>query len=130
VRKRHFLRHLYIKCVILQRQARDKHRENSKKGRFLAVDARVPILHSDSLGVLYQLPYATSLDVGPPGCHIQGKGIGFRPVYCRESSISCAQKEGLFSTGCIFVPSLSWQTIVFHHCIEKLRTERFVVCRL
>jgi hypothetical protein len=28
--KRHFLRHLYIKCVILPRQARDKHRENSK----------------------------------------------------------------------------------------------------
>jgi hypothetical protein len=37
VRKRHFLRHLYIKCIILPRQARDKHRENSKKGRFLAV---------------------------------------------------------------------------------------------
>jgi hypothetical protein len=26
-----FLRHLYIKCIILPRQARDKHRENSKK---------------------------------------------------------------------------------------------------
>jgi hypothetical protein len=36
VRKRHFLRHLYIKCIILPRQARDKHRENSKKCRFLA----------------------------------------------------------------------------------------------
>jgi hypothetical protein len=36
VRKRHFLRHLYTKCIILPRQARDKHRENSKKGRFLA----------------------------------------------------------------------------------------------
>jgi hypothetical protein len=35
-RKRHFLRHLYIKCIILPRQARDKHRENSKKCRFLA----------------------------------------------------------------------------------------------
>ena len=31
VAKRHFLRHLYIKCIILPRQARDKHRENSKK---------------------------------------------------------------------------------------------------
>eukprot|EP01046_Picozoa_sp_COSAG06_P064073 COSAG06_NODE_15150_length_1093_cov_3120.263581_1_plen_39_part_01 len=30
-RKRHFLSHLYIKCIILPRQARDKHRENSKK---------------------------------------------------------------------------------------------------
>ena len=27
----HFLRHLYIKTIILPRQARDKHRENSKK---------------------------------------------------------------------------------------------------
>jgi hypothetical protein len=35
-RKRHFLSHLYIKCIILPRQARDKHRENSKKCRFLA----------------------------------------------------------------------------------------------
>ena len=34
VRKRH-LRHLYIKCIILPRQARDKHRANSKKCRFL-----------------------------------------------------------------------------------------------
>jgi hypothetical protein len=31
VRKRHFFRHLYIKCIILPRQARDKHRENSKE---------------------------------------------------------------------------------------------------
>ena len=29
--KRHFLRHLYIKCIFLPRQARDKHRETSKK---------------------------------------------------------------------------------------------------
>eukprot|EP01046_Picozoa_sp_COSAG06_P037866 COSAG06_NODE_4316_length_4368_cov_30.639026_4_plen_263_part_00 len=34
VRKRHFLRHLYIKINILPRQARDKHRENSKKVPF------------------------------------------------------------------------------------------------
>eukprot|EP01046_Picozoa_sp_COSAG06_P004239 COSAG06_NODE_176_length_21031_cov_66.751290_2_plen_69_part_00 len=29
--KRHFLRHVYIKCIILPGQARDKHSENSKK---------------------------------------------------------------------------------------------------
>ena len=28
-RKRHFLSHLYVKCIILPRQARDKHRGNS-----------------------------------------------------------------------------------------------------
>jgi len=31
VGNRHFLRHLYIKMIILPRQARDKHRENSKQ---------------------------------------------------------------------------------------------------
>ena len=35
-RKRHFLSHLHIKCIILPRQARDKHRENSKKWPFSA----------------------------------------------------------------------------------------------
>jgi len=35
VRKRGFLSHLYIKCIILPRQARDKHRENSKKANRL-----------------------------------------------------------------------------------------------
>jgi hypothetical protein len=40
VRKRHFLRHLYIKCIILPRQARDKHRESTpKKCRFPSVAA-------------------------------------------------------------------------------------------
>jgi hypothetical protein len=33
-RKRHFLSHLYIKCIILPRQARDEHRKNSKKVPF------------------------------------------------------------------------------------------------
>ena len=31
LRKTAFLRHLYIKTIILPRQAQDKHRENSKK---------------------------------------------------------------------------------------------------
>jgi hypothetical protein len=30
-----FLSHLYIKVIFLPRQARDKHRENSKKARFV-----------------------------------------------------------------------------------------------
>ena len=36
VRKTLVLSHLYNKTIILPRQARDKHRENSKKARFLA----------------------------------------------------------------------------------------------
>jgi hypothetical protein len=35
-----FLSHLYIKAIFLPRQARDKHRENSKTGRFLRVGPR------------------------------------------------------------------------------------------
>jgi hypothetical protein len=31
VRKRHFFSHLYIKCIILPRQARDKHRKSTQK---------------------------------------------------------------------------------------------------
>jgi len=47
--KRHFLRHLYIECVILPRQARDKHRENSnKKCRFPS--ARTLRRHASSSG--------------------------------------------------------------------------------
>jgi hypothetical protein len=47
VRKRHFLRHLYIKCIILPRQARDKHRENSKKS---AVFPQVSALDCGAVG--------------------------------------------------------------------------------
>ena len=36
VRKTGFLSHLYLKVIFLPRQARDKHRENSKKARFVA----------------------------------------------------------------------------------------------
>jgi hypothetical protein len=39
VRKRHFLSHLCIKCIILPRQARDKHRKNSKKSAVFSQDA-------------------------------------------------------------------------------------------
>jgi hypothetical protein len=35
-KKTTFLRHLYINAIIFPIQARDKHRENSKKDRFLA----------------------------------------------------------------------------------------------
>ena len=40
LRKTAFLRHLYIKTIILPRQAQDKHRENSKKD---AVFRTVPV---------------------------------------------------------------------------------------
>jgi hypothetical protein len=35
-----FLSHLYIKVIFLPRQARDKHRENSKTDRFLAENSK------------------------------------------------------------------------------------------
>jgi hypothetical protein len=46
VRKRHFLRHFYINCIILPRQARDKHRENSKNDRFLAGPQNARVVRS------------------------------------------------------------------------------------
>jgi hypothetical protein len=39
-KKTHLLRHLYIKMIILPRQARDKHRENSKKRCVLGATGR------------------------------------------------------------------------------------------
>ena len=45
VRKRRFFSHLYINAIILPRQARDKHRGNSKKGRFLAADEGAGLRH-------------------------------------------------------------------------------------
>jgi hypothetical protein len=36
VRKRRFLRHLYIKVIFLPRQARDNHRENTQKKAVLS----------------------------------------------------------------------------------------------
>jgi hypothetical protein len=35
------LRHLYIKCIILPRQARDKHRESTQKNRTRGVRINV-----------------------------------------------------------------------------------------
>ena len=49
--KRHFLRHLYIKTIILPRQARNKHRESTQKrvaffaGRFLQGARRLHAFH-------------------------------------------------------------------------------------
>jgi hypothetical protein len=44
LRKTAFLSHLYIKTIILPRQARDKHRENSKKDAvFRTCRKRVPL---------------------------------------------------------------------------------------
>jgi hypothetical protein len=47
-RKRHFLSHLYIKINILPRQARDKHRENSKKVPFSQEEAKRTMLKNEA----------------------------------------------------------------------------------
>jgi hypothetical protein len=52
--RRHFVRHLYIKCIILPRQARDKHRENSKKEwlRFSYLAARSGVAPTNARATL------------------------------------------------------------------------------
>jgi hypothetical protein len=42
LRKTAFLSHLYIKTIILPRQARDKHRENSKKDAVFSTSVDLP----------------------------------------------------------------------------------------
>jgi hypothetical protein len=41
-KEKHFLRHLNLKIIVLPRQARDKHRENSKTDLFLGSILRLP----------------------------------------------------------------------------------------
>jgi hypothetical protein len=58
--KKGFFRHLFIKMIILPRQARDKHRENSPKARFLATRssrpalATLPSTHSGTAGTTWR----------------------------------------------------------------------------
>jgi hypothetical protein len=42
VGKRHFLRHLYIQCIILPRQARDRHRESTQKKSGVSLGDVIP----------------------------------------------------------------------------------------
>eukprot|EP01046_Picozoa_sp_COSAG06_P059105 COSAG06_NODE_12110_length_1422_cov_2.312295_1_plen_106_part_00 len=65
-RKRHFLSHLYIKCIILPRQARDEHREKHSK--------KVPFSQASGDGVLkanMDEPSERSVrTLSPPSPHI------------------------------------------------------------
>jgi len=47
--KRHFLRHLYLQCIILPRQARDKHRESTHSKKSGCVFRRyIPLFNASS----------------------------------------------------------------------------------
>ena len=65
VRKRVFLRHLYIKMIILPRQARDKHRENSIGDAFLQDKVASKPCGQFSGGMKRRLSVAISL-IGSP----------------------------------------------------------------
>ena len=61
VRKSHFLRHLCIKTIILPRQARDKHRENSTKR--VAVWAS-QVGYREAIGRFFSAHVAEGTDTG------------------------------------------------------------------
>jgi hypothetical protein len=73
-KKRHFLRHLYIKCIILPRQARDKHRENAKKsgvfrrvqdpGAYAIQSSVLPSLMVFVLSMVVALSFTNVWDIG------------------------------------------------------------------
>jgi hypothetical protein len=67
VKKRHFLRHLYIKVIILPRQARDKHRESTQKKSGVSSGAR---------GVPYRDVRAVSRDAFLPSAFAFNCGGG------------------------------------------------------
>jgi hypothetical protein len=54
-----FLRHLYIKCIILPRQARDKHREKHSKngGAFPYIGGFDMIMMSFGSGAVHRTPF-------------------------------------------------------------------------
>ena len=79
-----FLAHLYIKCIILPRQTRDKHRENSKTIPF-SQDSQATLTWNGS----------AKLDPAPPSPSLPLPLLLPRPLPLR----------GFF----LFVPSLSWE---------------------
>jgi len=59
--KRHFLRcHLYIKVIFLPRQARDKHRENSKKSGVFRRDGSGTLTPDELFAALKRLDLGLS----------------------------------------------------------------------
>jgi hypothetical protein len=94
VRKRHFLSHLYIKCIILPRQARDKRRENSKKAPFSRRNRRgLRQLHTFSL-IIGVLMLAISPEV------LEGESIvtsAFHAITDAAGASTAPTRHGVFS---------------------------------
>eukprot|EP01046_Picozoa_sp_COSAG06_P012088 COSAG06_NODE_698_length_12975_cov_108.592575_8_plen_118_part_00 len=87
-KKTGFLSHLYIKVMILPRQARDKHRENSKKARFVAGRAmfetdRVPFSWVDNLQTQHQVRAQRILTVVAPIKHLSNRFARTRSMHMR-----------------------------------------------
>jgi hypothetical protein len=110
VRKRHFLSHLYIKCILLPRQARDKHRENSKKVPFSqsgvggTPDAAtsIPELARESAAHgLIRLASTGSVDrstvhrAAVAGCDVSGNHRHYQFVagFATEAALRCFEDE-------------------------------------
>jgi hypothetical protein len=108
------LSHLYIKCIILQGQARDKHRENSKS----AVFSQVHSVHGDPGFARVNPPWATDwrdFTVSDAAAkrvghnHIDTSSIGLsdrfgfdrtligRRLMFREGDPAAGAKNGIFS---------------------------------
>jgi hypothetical protein len=114
VRKRHFLSHLYIKCRILPRQARDKHWENSKKVpvslRRQALEG-LPLRRRDSCGSACARKDRLHTARSPRGPALSG-----RPSSCVCGLRRCMVHNKRSRSGCCialaFVPSLSREILL------------------
>ena len=99
VKKRHFLRcHLYIKCIILPRQARDKHRENSKtEWRFLRPCLRIILRARSSTGQSWRLESRRWLRrTSRPSMSIR-RSCGLSWVPCQQITQRAQSSTGLTS---------------------------------
>ena len=106
LRETPFLSHLYLKTIILPRQARDKHRKNSKKMAFFAPNQTATALASNSYRALRTSRERTTPPTACCRCWrsrpSSGRGFGSRSTTGRGSSRSSRrQRPGLCQRQCL-----------------------------
>jgi hypothetical protein len=125
-KKTGFLRHLYIKVIFLPRQARDKHRENSKKARFVA-EVRGGRMaresqESDPLPVLGQASIAL-VAAGPACTPLVVLAVTMTPAIIRP--LPSSDRVISLMTGCLVSISgrrMEWCMAVRRRCLVTSHT--------
>jgi hypothetical protein len=123
VRKRHFLRHLYIKIITLPRQARDKHRENSKKVPFSQKSCDYSLLGKNkvcsgeaiSIGVYEGVIGAKDIVACEEICNTEDacKFYAYQPDHTCQTWASCPSQQAVTADWAIMDTEADGQTLYF-----------------